>query len=484
MRARSRPRAARPADGARCDRADRGTRGGAPPRPRDRPRRAGPARRPPRAIPDDDRRSPRRPARRRPSRRTGRRQLAAWPRPGDGRPVRARLHVGHDRQPEGRDAHPRQRRSRRSRRSTRIIPPLEHRIVSLLPLSHLLEQVVGLYYALDVGADILYVRSRNPRVIFEALRDHRTTSMILVPQVLDLFWSVDRARGREVAADRQLRPPPVDRPATSRTPRGGSSSGSVHSALRRRPPPLRLDRRRSCRRSSSRPGRTSGVIVIQGYGVDRVRVRHLHDPRGPRPRHGGPVRRRRSRCGSRTTARSCSGPERLPRLLARRGGHGGCDHRGRLVPDRRHRPARRRRPAHPDGPEQGHHRAAERLQRVPRGHRERAADRRRPRLGRRRDEARAGSRRSSSRRAPTACRRAATSPPALRIRPRTRRSSATQIDASVKAANQRLAVHQRIAGWRLWPDADFPRTHTLKVKRDVIRAWAAVDEPLPVRQGS
>src|SRR5262249_22443088 len=88
----------------------------------------------------------------------------------------------------------------------RIIPPLDHRIVSLLPLSHLLEQAVGLFYALDVGADILYVRSRNPRVIFEALRAHRVTSMIVVPQVLDLFWSaiereVDKA-GRRAAFDR------------------------------------------------------------------------------------------------------------------------------------------------------------------------------------------------------------------------------------------------------------------------------------------
>ena len=28
---------------------------------------------------------------------------------------------------------------------------------------------------------------------------------------------------------------------------------------------------------------------------------------------------------------------------------------------------------------------------------------------------------------------------------------------------------------------DFPRTHTLKVKRDRIRDWAAVEAPLPVR---
>ena len=60
---------------------------------------------------------------------------------------------------------------------------MEHRLVSLLPLSHLLEQSVGLYYALSVGADILYVRSRNPRAIFDALRDQPVTSIVVVPQV-------------------------------------------------------------------------------------------------------------------------------------------------------------------------------------------------------------------------------------------------------------------------------------------------------------
>jgi hypothetical protein len=57
-----------------------------------------------------------------------------------------------------------------------------------------------------------------------------------------------------------------------------------------------------------------------------------------------------------------------------------------------------------------------------------------------------------------------------------------QINAAVKAANATLGPNQRIAGWRLWPDEDFPRTHTLKVKRDVVRSWAAVDHPLPVRE--
>jgi hypothetical protein len=59
-----------------------------------------------------------------------------------------------------------------------------------------------------------------------------------------------------------------------------------------------------------------------------------------------------------------------------------------------------------------------------------------------------------------------------------------EIEAAIRVANRTLAVHQRVAGWRLWPDADFPRTHTLKVKRDQIRVWAAVEAPLPVHTGS
>ena len=55
-----------------------------------------------------------------------------------------------------------------------------------------------------------------------------------------------------------------------------------------------------------------------------------------------------------------------------------------------------------------------------------------------------------------------------------------EIDAAVKAANAALGPNQRIAGWRLWPDTDFPRTHTFKVKRERVRTWATVDAPLPV----
>ena len=56
-------------------------------------------------------------------------------------------------------------------------------------------------------------------------------------------------------------------------------------------------------------------------------------------------------------------------------------------------------------------------------------------------------------------------------------------DAAVRAANATLAVHQRVAAWRPWPEPDFPRTHTLKVRRDAVRTWASVEVPLGVREG-
>ena len=53
----------------------------------------------------------------------------------------------------------------------------------------------------------------------------------------------------------------------------------------------------------------------------------------------------------------------------------------------------------------------------------------------------------------------------------------------MKAANATLGPAQRIAAWRVWPDADFPRTHTFKVKRYQVRAAVAAEAALPVREG-
>ena len=62
-------------------------------------------------------------------------------------------------------------------------------MVSLLPLSHLFEQAPVLMYGTMIGAEVMYVRSRNPRVIFETLRELRVNTMIVTPQLMELFWS-------------------------------------------------------------------------------------------------------------------------------------------------------------------------------------------------------------------------------------------------------------------------------------------------------
>jgi long-chain acyl-CoA synthetase len=45
---------------------------------------------------------------------------------------------------------------------------------------------------------------------------------------------------------------------------------------------------------------------------------------------------------------------------------------------------------------------------------------------------------------------------------------ATKTKEIVQQANKRLASHQQIRGFTIWPEKDFPRTHTLKVKRQEV----------------
>ena len=78
--------------------------------------------------------------------------------------------------------------------SDQYVPETPHyRTVSILPLSHVLEQIAGMLLAMKRGASIFYLASRQPATIFEALREHGATTMILVPQMLQLFMaSIER----------------------------------------------------------------------------------------------------------------------------------------------------------------------------------------------------------------------------------------------------------------------------------------------------
>ena len=346
----------------------------------------------------------------------------------------------------------------------RIVPPMEHRIVSLLPLSHLLEQAVGLYYAIDVGADILYVRSRNPRVIFDALRDHRVTSMIVVPQVLDLFWSaiereVDK-RGRRAGFER-LRSVARRLPFCARRVVFRSIHAQLGGHFR-----LFVSSGAFLPPALQQAWEDVGVTVLQGYGATETgtgTANTLQDhgsgtvgraPKGIEMRiiEGGEIQFR----GRTVFAGYWNAPELTAAAFTDDGWYltgdlGHLDDAGRLVLSGRIKDII----VLPNGfnvyPED-----IENALRIA-GLRDAVVVETQP-----------GRIEAIVLEDPDA------TPEAFRAR----------IDGAVRAANAALGPNQRIAGWRAWPAEDFPRTHTLKIKRDPVRHWAASDAPLPVRSES
>ncbi len=68
-----------------------------------------------------------------------------------------------------------------------ILPPGDHRLLSLLPISHMLEQTPGLFVMLSYGAEITYVPSRLPATIIGAMAERRPTMLLAVPLLLELL---------------------------------------------------------------------------------------------------------------------------------------------------------------------------------------------------------------------------------------------------------------------------------------------------------
>ena len=249
-----RPRPARPAHVGRRDRGHRPRLGRAPPHPRRRPRRPGSARSRPRPLPDDRARRDRRRARRHVPRRLGgpaRRLGSARHRRG----LRARLHLRHDRQAEGRDARPRQRG-----RLGRVVPspdPADG------PPDRLAAAAVA--PARAVGRAVLRALGRGGHPVCpEPQPAGHLRCAARPPGHLDgrrppgprPVLERDRARGRQARPRDRLRAPARRSPGGCRSAGGracsaaSTSSWAATSGCSCRPGP-------SCHRRSSRAGRTS-----------------------------------------------------------------------------------------------------------------------------------------------------------------------------------------------------------------------------------
>ncbi|MFV2063290.1 MAG: AMP-binding protein [Chloroflexota bacterium] len=360
-----------------------------------------------------------------------------------------------------------------------LVEPREQRSVSILPLSHLFEQAPLLFYGTSIGAEVVYVRSRNPRIVFEALRETRVTTMVLTPQILELFWN---ALTREIERLGQ----------TARFERARSIARHL---------PYRL-RRIVFRRLHSQLGgelrvlvsagaylppelqeawEDVGIAVVQGYGSTECGIvtgnnEHRH-PVGVVGYVRKPVQ---IKLHPETSEILVKGPnvssgywrDEEATAAARdadgwtlTGDVGHFNDDGDLVLSGRLRniivlPSGLN--VYPEDVEAAltNHGLTQtvvletspgRIEAVvlPPG-----------------------------------------SQPVVRAEaaPTEERSTdedaqmRAEIDRIVKAANADLAVNQRIAGWRLWPDPDFPRTHTLKIRRNEVRAWAGDDIALQVRE--
>jgi long-chain acyl-CoA synthetase len=365
-----------------------------------------------------------------------------------------------------------------------LVPQMDYRVTSVLPLAHLFEQAIGLYLVLDLGADIVYVRTRNPRVILESIRDHRTTAMILVPQLLELFWSaVEREveRQGQAAAFRRARAVARRLPMAARRLLFRRIHQQLGGHLR-----LLVSAGAFLPPAVQQGWEEIGIVVMQGYGSTETGSGTCTTWRDhPRGTVGRPVPGMELRIaedgeilfrGGSVTRGYWQDPAATAAVFTedgfyRSGDLGRLDRRGRLVLHGRKRDIivlPNGLNVFPEDVENALHVAGVRdsivLETAP-GRIEAII------LAPLVTQGIAGASVDGSPAGAFADEGTAT-----RVR--------TEMDAAVKAANATLAVHARITAWRFWPDMDFPRTLTLKVKRDQVRAWAAVSAPLPVTEDS
>ncbi|HUR16363.1 MAG TPA: AMP-binding protein [Candidatus Limnocylindrales bacterium] len=352
---------------------------------------------------------------------------------------------------------------------TRLFPAREHRTVSMLPASHLFEQAPVMFFGMMIGADILYLRSRTPRVIFEALREQGVTVMVGVPQLFQLFWNgLEREvkrQGKEKTFRRALNiarymPYAVRRLIFSRihTQLGGSLRLMV-SAGAYLPSQLQENWERL------------GIPVIQGYGATEcgpaAATSEQDHPTGTVGRTLPPVQVKLAEGSNEILVRGATvfagywkDPGATKAVMDgdwyRTGDVGQFDERGNLVLSGRTKNII----VLPNG-----------LNVFPEDIENALAD-----VGLEQAVVieTAPGRIEAVVLSPDAPPVPTASSPAIRP-PETAEEMAAlrkRIEPMIKQANEKLSQHQRIDDFRVWPDADFPRTHTLKIRRGEVQRWA------------
>ena len=351
------------------------------------------------------------------------------------------------------------------------------RLISVLPLSHLFEQGLGLITPLLVGASIVYPVSRQPAVLLRTFRDYGVSMLLIVPQGLRLLDNaigrqVDQA-GRRAAFERLHR---LARPLPARLrrilfrPVLGRLGGRLHSigvgasALE----PEVAERWQSM-----------GVQVLQGYGATEM---------SPTISFTRPERNRLGTVGEPVPGVELRllddgeilvrGPNRFARLLAGARGDGRGHRRRRLVPHRRPR-----RSLDADGVLTLRGRKKDMIA-LPDGQKVYPEDveavlRLDPRVA---DACVVGWPQSGDLRVHAV----------LLLADRDQGDSgggaSGEGDAAaaiVRAANNGLGAHQQIRGQTVWPDDDLPRTHALKVKKfEVLARLSAMTAEAAAAAGS
>ena len=337
------------------------------------------------------------------------------------------------------------------------------RLMSILPLSHMLEQMGGLLVPMTAGANITYPAARQATVLFRTMKERRVTTMVLVPQLLDLFMKgierEVRRQGKEVLWAKLMKvaalaPFPVRRVLFRQVHKklGGRLSFIFAGGA-----PLDPD--------LGAKWNLLGVDVVQGYGATETSpVITCHSQDSPRYDSPGPpvpgvevkiagdgevlVR------GENVTQGYWNAPEATASSFEdgwyKTGDQGEFDEEGCL-----HLKGRKKDMivlgsglnVYPEDIEAMlvKHDAVE-------------------------DAAVVGLPRQSGPEVHAAL-----------IVP-----DAARAPDAVAWANGRLAEHQRVRGFTVWPDEDFPRTHTLKVKKalltDVLLSEDGAESDSPARQ--